>query len=67
MAGAKTMGMELANSEAFASCQVEKAYKAVCFRPPSNAELAATVADFKNSGYSMKTVFAKAAVACMGN
>jgi len=65
--GAKTMGMELANSEAFASCQVEKAYKAVCFRPPSNAELAATVADFKNSGYSMKTVFAKAAVACMGN
>ncbi len=64
--GAKTMGMELANSEAFASCQVEKVFKAVCFRPPTNAELAATVTAFK-SGYSMKTVFANAAIACMGN
>ena len=64
--GAKTMGMELANSDAFAACQVEKVFKAVCFRPPSNAELAAVKADFKTN-YSMKTVFAEAAVACMGN
>ncbi len=65
--GAKSLGMELADTEAFASCQVEKVYKAVCFRPPSNAELAATVAVFKNSGYRLKRVFARAAVDCMGN
>src|SRR5688572_3473309 len=32
--GAKTMGEELANSDAFAQCQVEKVFKAVCFRAP---------------------------------
>ena len=71
--GAKSMGMELANSEAFATCQVEKVYKAVCFRPPSNAELDATVTLFKTGGgnvnneYRLKQVFARAAVDCMGN
>lgn len=65
--GAKSLGEELANTEAFASCQVEKVYKAVCFRPPSNAELAGTVAEFRNSGYRLKRVFARAAVDCMGN
>ncbi len=33
-AGAKSMGEELANSHAFAQCQVEKVFKAVCFRAP---------------------------------
>ncbi len=65
--GAKSLGEELANSEAFASCQVEQVYKAVCFRPPGNAELAAAVAEFRNSGYRLKTVFASAAIACMGD
>ena len=35
--GAKSMGEELANSDAFAQCQVEKVFKAVCFRAPGNA------------------------------
>jgi hypothetical protein len=64
--GAATMGEELANSEAFAQCQVKKVFKAVCFRDPSNLELTQVTASFK-SGYNMKNVFAKAAVSCMGN
>ena len=35
--GAKSMGAELANSRAFAACQVEKAFKMVCLRDPANA------------------------------
>ena len=35
--GAKSMGEELANSDAFAQCQVEKVFKTVCFRAPGNA------------------------------
>ena len=35
--GAKSMGQELANSDAFAQCQVEKVFKTVCFRAPGNA------------------------------
>ncbi len=65
--GAKSLGQELANTEAFASCQVEKVYKTVCFRPPSNTELSNAVAEFKSSGYHLKRVFARAAVDCMGN
>ena len=34
--GAKSMGEELANSNAFAQCQVEKVFKTVCFRAPGN-------------------------------
>lgn len=64
--GAASMGQELANSDAFASCQVKKVFKAVCFREPTNAELGDVTTSFK-SGYNMKQVFAKAAVACMGN
>ena len=64
--GAASMGRELANSEAFASCQVKKVFKTVCFREPTNAELNSVTTSFKG-GYNMKTVFAKAAAACMGN
>jgi len=64
--GAASMGQELANSDAFASCQVQKVFKAVCFRQPTNGELANITGSFK-SDHNMKNVFAKAAVACMGN
>jgi len=67
--GAKTMGQELANSEAFASCQVKKVFKAVCFRDPVDAADRAKVAEITNSfknDYFMKPVFAKAAAYCMG-
>ncbi len=41
--GAKSMGQELAHSDAFAQCQVEKVFKAVCLREPGNAADRATV------------------------
>jgi len=69
--GAKTMGRELANTEAFATCQVKKVFKTVCFRDPTVAggtsELSTITASFKSSAYNMKMLFAETAEACMGN
>jgi hypothetical protein len=69
--GAKSLGLELAGSQAFASCQVTRVFKYVCFRAPSNAadrtQVATMVASFKSSNYSLRQVFADAAVYCMGN
>lgn len=68
--GAKSMGEELANSEAFAQCQVEKVFRTVCYRSPSsNADRAAvgTIASNFKNGYRLKNVFAEAAVYCRGN
>ncbi|MFQ5983454.1 MAG: hypothetical protein ACE5KS_08785, partial [Woeseiaceae bacterium] len=67
--GAKSLGDELAASGAFASCQVKKVFKAVCLREPEDlndrTQVASMVTTFK-TGYSMKRVFADAAVYCMG-
>jgi hypothetical protein len=69
--GAKSMGEELANSTAFAQCQVEKVFKTVCFRAPGNAADRAQVStmtnNFRNNGYRLKQVFAESAVYCMGD
>jgi hypothetical protein len=69
--GAKTLGQELAASDAFAQCQVEKVFKAVCFRAPANAadrnQVGVMTAAFKANGYKMKRVFADAAVYCKGD
>jgi len=68
--GAKSMGQELANSQAFAECQVTKAFEAVCLRSPENSadrtQIDTMTTDFK-SGYNMKRVFAEAAVYCAGD
>jgi hypothetical protein len=68
--GAKAFGQEIENSSQFATCQVQKAFQAMCLRPPSNAADRAQVtqitADFVSSNYNMKTVFAESAVYCMG-
>ncbi len=64
--GAKSLGQELASSEAFAECQVQKVYKAVCFRMPQASEVSSIKASFKASGYRLRQVFADSAVACMG-
>ncbi len=68
--GAKSLGEEFANSEAFASCQVEKVFRTVCLRSPNNAadraQVASMVASFRNSNYSLKQVFADGATYCMG-
>jgi hypothetical protein len=71
--GAKSLGVELGNSEAFASCQVKKVFQAVCLREPDlgdplsgdAAAFSTIVSNFKN-GYLMKQVFADTAVHCMG-
>ena len=67
--GAKSMGEELGNSDAFASCQVKKVFKAVCLREPENSadrfQVGQMVSSFK-AGYRMKQTFAEAAVYCMG-
>jgi hypothetical protein len=70
--GAKSMGEELANSDAFASCQVKKVFRAVCLREPEDATDRSQVSQMVNSlkfggpAYSMKRTFAEAAVYCMG-
>jgi hypothetical protein len=69
--GAKSFGMELGNSDAFASCQVKKVFRAVCLREPEDAgdraQVATMVSTFRaGNTYSMKRVFADAAVYCMG-
>ena len=54
-AGAKSMGRELANSDAFAQCQVEKVFVNVCLREPSDsldrAQVDSMVGSFRSSGY----------------
>lgn len=67
--GAASMGDELANSDAFASCQVKKVFRAVCLRDPEDAadrfQVSQMVTSLKG-GYRMKQTFAEAAVYCMG-
>jgi hypothetical protein len=69
--GAKSLGQELAASDAFAQCQVTKVFQTVCFRAPTSAADMATVSSikssFKTSGYKLKQVFQLAAAACPGS
>ena len=68
--GAKSLGHELANSPAFAQCQVEQTYQHVCAQAPVAAhasQLQTTVSNFINSGYNMKNVFAEVAAMCSGS
>ncbi len=69
--GAKSLGVELANSEAFAQCQVEKVFRAVCLRGPGDTsdrnQVDAMVASFKANSYNIKQPFAESAVYCMGD
>ena len=70
--GAKSMGMELANSQAFARCQVKKAFQAVCLRDPDGFTNDRTLVDtitnqFVSNGYRMKPVFRDVAAYCKGD
>ena len=69
--GAKSMGQELAHSDAFAQCQVTKVFRTVCLRPPADADDRAGVVNmvqnFTASGYRLKQVFADAAAHCKGD
>jgi len=68
--GAKTLGEELANSNAFAECQATKVFRTICFRLPSDdadrAQIASSVNGFKTGG-NLKRVFAETAAYCAGN
>jgi hypothetical protein len=68
--GAKSLGQELENSQAFASCQVTRVFKDVCLRAPSSAsdatQVTSMIASFQ-SGYNLRQVFAQSAAYCMGN
>ena len=65
-----TLGEELANSEAFAMCQAQKTFRAVCLRGPTSpadvSQLEAMSSNFRSDGYQLKSLFADAAVYCMG-
>ena len=72
---ASAMAKELAHSEQFARCQVEKVFQAVCLRPAGNSADRTAVnnilANFKlpfkqSTGYELKRVFAETAVHCKG-
>ena len=67
--GAKSLGEELGNSDAFASCQVKKVFRNVCLREPEDindrTQVQTMIASFQ-SGYRMKQTFAEAAAYCMG-
>jgi hypothetical protein len=68
--GAKTLGEELANSDAFAQCQATKVFKTVCFRSPSDQadrdQVTSSANGFKSGG-NLKRVFAETAAYCAGN
>ncbi len=68
--GAASMGRELAGSEAFAQCQVTKAFRAVCLREPEDQadrdQIEAMTASFRSHNFKFKRVFAESADYCMG-
>jgi hypothetical protein len=68
--GAKSLGKELAATDAFAQCQVKKVFKAVCLRAPGDAadrgQVAAMAGEFKST-YDLRQVFAESAGYCDGN
>lgn len=68
--GAKSLGQELAQSTAFAQCQVEKVFRALCFRSPGDAPDRAVVQNSTTgfqAGGNLKRVFAEVAAHCAGN
>lgn len=68
--GIKSLGTELASSEAFAQCQTQKVFKFVCLRDPASVAdqnaVRSITGSFKSANYSMKRVFAETAAYCKG-
>ncbi len=69
--GAKSLGMELAQTRQFAKCQVKQAFEKICYRTPNGAadeQAVETIAtSFESNNRSMKRVFAETALHCMGD
>ncbi len=70
-AGAKSLGQELASSQAFATCQVTKVFREVCLRDPvdtfDRSQIDSMVSSFTSSGYKLKQPFAESAAYCRGD
>jgi len=68
--GAKSLGLELENSAAFAGCQVTRVFKDVCLRAPNTQadfdQVNSMIGSFKSNGYKLRQVFAEGAAYCMG-
>ncbi|MEM8767300.1 MAG: PepSY-associated TM helix domain-containing protein [Pseudomonadota bacterium] len=68
--GAKSMGWELSNSDAFAQCQVEKVFENVCLHPVEDdadrAQITSMVSSFRANNYNLKQVYAESALYCKG-
>jgi hypothetical protein len=68
--GAKSLGEELAATNAFAQCQVQKVFKAVCLRDAVDQndrdQISTMTTTFRNNNYNLKQVFAESAGYCMG-
>jgi len=68
--GARSMLTELSHSEAFASCQVNKVFEAVCLREPGDSAdrnaISTMISSFKSSKYNIRQVFAESAYYCRG-
>ncbi len=69
--GAASLGAELANSDAFARCQVQKVFRNVCLRDPANGadrgQVDTMVSSLRANGFKLKRTFAEAAVYCKGD
>lgn len=69
-AGMKSFGKELANSQAFAQCQVKKVFKTVCLRDAESdndlLKINNITTSFKQNSYQLKRVFAEVGNYCMG-
>jgi hypothetical protein len=74
--GAKSLGTELESSTAFATCQVTRVFKMVCYRAPASssvqsaggdaAQINSMITSFQQNGYKLRQVFAEAAAYCEG-
>ncbi|MEH6581560.1 MAG: hypothetical protein V7754_06455 [Halioglobus sp.] len=69
--GAASLGRELANSDAFAYCQVQKTFRSVCLRDPvpnsGDTSAVENVAALFKSSHNVKQVFAEVAAYCAGH
>ncbi|RLU01050.1 hypothetical protein [Ketobacter sp.] len=69
--GAKSMGMELSHSEAFAECQVKQVFQTVCLHEPTtsadHSQVSSMVTNLEASNYNLQTAFTDAAVYCRGD
>lgn len=68
--GAKSLGMELAQTRQFSECQVKQVFKKMCYRTPNgpaDVQAVQSIANaFEANNRSMKRVFAETASYCMG-